>query len=209
MADHPKSLDAWSGEFGDRYTQRSGATVEAVRGRTRVWGEVLSRMTGDMPKSVLEVGPNVGLNLLGIQALSDMEQWAIEPNASARRQLIENGVLPAERLFEGFGHSIPLADGAVDMAFTAGVLIHVDPSQLEATMREVHRVASKYVFCSEYFSPKAETITYRGEQDLLFKNDFGSLYMDMFPDLQLVDYGFFWRRTTVMDDSTWWLFRKV
>ncbi|HWU79209.1 MAG TPA: methyltransferase type 11, partial [Caulobacter sp.] len=83
MADHPKSLDAWSGEFGDRYTQRSGASAEAVRGRARVWGEVLRRMTGDMPRSVLEVGPNVGLNLLGIQALSDMEQWAIEPNASA------------------------------------------------------------------------------------------------------------------------------
>jgi spore coat polysaccharide biosynthesis protein SpsF len=89
------------------------------------------------------------------------------------------------------------------------VLIHVDPSLLEKTMREIHRVASKYVFCAEYFSPKAETIPYRGENELLFKNDFGSLYMDMFSDLELVDYGFFWRRTTVMDDSTWWLFRKV
>ena len=45
--------------------------------------------------------------------------------------------------------------------------------------------------------------------DLLFKNDFGSLYLDSFPDLKLVDYGFFWRRTTVMDDITWWLFRKA
>ena len=76
-------------------------------------------------------------------------------------------------------------------------------------MREIHRVSSKYVFCSEYFSPKAETISYRGETDLLFKNDFGSLYLDLFPDLRLVDYGFFWRRTTVMDDCTWWLFRKA
>jgi spore coat polysaccharide biosynthesis protein SpsF len=33
--------------------------------------------------------------------------------------------------------------------------------------------------------------------------------LDSFPDLRLVDYGFFWRRTTVMDDCSWWLFRKA
>lgn len=209
MASHPKSLDAWSGEFGDRYTQRNAVTAEAVRGRARIWGEVLSRLEGDPPKSALEVGPNVGLNLRGLQAVSGMDLWAVEPNGEARKQLIADAVLPQERLFEGFGHSLPLADGAVDLAFTCGVLIHVDPSQLETTLREIHRVSAKYVFCAEYFSPKPEAVTYRGEQDLLFKNDFGSLYLDLFPDLRLVDYGFFWRRTTVMDDSTWWLFRKV
>ena len=207
--DQPKALHAWSGEFGDRYTERNAASAEAVRGRTRVWGEVFRHMVGDMPKSALEVGPNVGLNLQGIQALSPMELWGIEPNPAARKRLVADGVLPAERVIEGFGHSIPLADGSVDLAFTAGVLIHVDPSLLETTMREIHRVSAKYIFCAEYFSPKAETITYRGETDLLFKNDFGSLYLDSFPDLTLVDYGFFWRRTTVMDDITWWLFRKA
>ena len=209
MADAPKTLDAWSGEFGDRYTERNSVTVDAVRGRARAWGQVLPRLVGDPPKSILEVGPNVGLNLRGLQAITDAELWGIEPNGAARKQILEDGVLPPERLFEGFGHSIPLADGAVDLAFTSGVLIHVDPTQLEATMREIHRVSAKYVLCAEYFSPKAETIMYRGETDLLFKNDFGSLYLDLFPDLVLVDYGFFWRRTTVMDDTTWWLFRKV
>ena len=209
MAEAPKTLDAWSGEFGDRYTQRNAVTVDAVRGRTKAWGQVLSRLVGDPPRSILEVGPNLGLNLRGLQAITDAELWAIEPNGTARERILEDGVLPPERLFEGFGHGIPLADGAVDLAFTSGVLIHVDPTQLEATMREIHRVSAKYVLCAEYFSPKAETITYRGETDLLFKNDFGSLYLDLFPDLVLVDYGFFWRRATVMDDTTWWLFRKV
>jgi pseudaminic acid biosynthesis-associated methylase len=207
-ADQPKALHAWSGEFGDRYTERNAASADAVRGRVRVWGEVFRKIVGDMPKSALEVGPNVGLNLQGIKALAPMELWGIEPNPAARERLVADGVLPADRVMEGFGHSIPLADKSVDLAFTAGVLIHVDPSLLEQTLREIHRVSAKYVFCAEYFSPKAETIAYRGETDLLFKNDFGSLYLDMFPDLVLVDYGFFWRRTTVMDDCTWWLFRK-
>ena len=207
--DQPKALHAWSGEFGDRYTERNAASTDAVRGRTRVWGEVFRKIVGDMPKSALEVGPNVGLNLQGIQALSSMELWGLEPNPAARGRLVADAVLPAERVLEGFGHSIPLADGAVELAFTSGVLIHVDPSLLEKTMSEIHRVSSKYVFCAEYFSPKAEAIPYRGESDLLFKNDFGSLYLDSFPDLRLVDYGFFWRRTTVMDDANWWLFRKA
>ena len=207
--DQPKALHAWSGEFGDRYTERNAASADAVRGRTRAWGEVFRRIVGDMPASALEVGPNVGLNLQGIAALSPMELWGIEPNPTARARLVADGVLSPSHVLEGFGHSIPMADGAVDLAFTCGVLIHVDPSLLEKTMREIHRVSAKYVFCAEYFSPKAETIPYRGESDLLFKNDFGSLYLDSFPDLTLVDYGFFWRRTTVMDDITWWLFRKA
>lgn len=209
MTGGPKSLDAWAGEFGDRYSQRNAATAEAVRGRTKVWSQVLPRLAGDPPKSILEVGPNVGLNLRGLRAITDAELWGVEPNGEARKRLLEDGVLPAERLFEGFGHSLPLADAAVDMAMTSGVLIHVDPALLEATMREIHRVSAKYILCAEYFSPTAEVITYRGETDLLFKNDFGSLYLDLFRDLVLVDYGFFWRRATVMDDTTWWLFRKV
>jgi spore coat polysaccharide biosynthesis protein SpsF len=208
MSETPKPLKAWSGEFGDAYTERSAADAAAVRGRTMVWAPILSRLVGDPPKSVFEVGPNVGINLRALSALADLELWAIEPNASARRTLLEDEVLAPERLFEGFGHAIPAPDGCADLAFTSGVLIHVDPGLLEQTMREVHRVARRYVFCAEYFSPRPETIRYRGEEGLLLKNDFGGLYLDMFPDLELVDYGFFWKRTTVMDDTNWWLFRK-
>jgi spore coat polysaccharide biosynthesis protein SpsF len=208
MAAEPKALDAWSGEFGDRYTERNAASADAVRGRLRVWGELFTRMKGDLPKSALEVGPNVGLNLRALKQLAAVDLWGIEPNPSARLKLVSDGVLPADRVLEGFGHQIPLPDRAVDLAFTSGVLIHVDPSLLGQTIDELYRVAAKYVLVAEYFSPKAETLTYRGEEGLLFKNDFGSVMWDAHPDLTLVDYGFFWRRTTVMDDTTWWLFRK-
>lgn len=208
LADSPKPLRAWAGEFGDAYTERCAATPEQVQGRAMVWAQVLARLAGDPPRSVLEVGPNVGLNLRGLRAVSDLDLWAIEPNASARETLLADDVLPASQLFAGFGHRIPAPDACVDMAFTSGVLIHVDPTLLDQTMSEIHRVAAKYVFCAEYFSPRPETIRYRDEEGLLFKNDFGGLYLDRFPDLELIDYGFFWKRTTVMDDTNWWLFRK-
>lgn len=205
----PKALHAWKGEFGDRYTERNVLSADAVRGRVRAWSRIVEAMRGDLPKSALEVGTNAGLNLKALSTILDLDVWGVEPNASARAKVIDQGLLPAEQLIEGFGHDIPLADGAVELAFTAGVLIHVDPSLLERTVKEVHRVSSKYVLAIEYFAPRQEMIPYRGENDLMFRNDYGSVYLDLFPGLKLVDYGFFWRRDTVMDDSTWWLFRKT
>lgn len=202
----PKS--AWAGEFGAEYTARNLASDEALRIRTAMWARIVESFRGDPPKSILEVGCNLGVNLRTLPRLVDAELYAIEPNPQAREKVLAEQVLPPERLFAGFGDKIPVADGAVEMAFTSGVLIHVDPSNLAATMDEIHRVSSKYILCSEYFSPRAETIAYRGQDGLLFKNDFGGLYMDRFPDLQLVDYGFFWKRVTQLDDATWWLFRK-
>ena len=202
----PKS--AWAGEFGSEYTARNVASDEALRIRTAMWARIVESFRGDPPKSILEVGCNLGINLRTLPRLVDAKLYAIEPNPQAREKVLAEKVLPPERLFAGFGDKIPVADGAVEMAFTSGVLIHVDPSNLAATMDEIHRVSSKYILCSEYFSPRAESIAYRGQEGLLFKNDFGGLYMDRFPDLQLVDYGFFWKRATQLDDATWWLFRK-
>ena len=71
-----------------------------------------------------------------------------------------------------------------------------------------HRVARRYIVCVEYFSDQPETIPYRGHSEVLFKRDFGSLWLDCFPDLRVLDYGFFWKRLTGLDNLTWWLFEK-
>ena len=55
---------------------------------------------------------------------------------------------------------------------------------------------------------KPETIPYRGHTEALFKRDFGSFWLDCFPDLRVLDYGFFWKRLTGLDNLTWWLFEK-
>jgi spore coat polysaccharide biosynthesis protein SpsF len=203
-----KALSAWSGAFGDAYTERNGASLEKVRGRVRAWGEIIKAMGAVLPKSILEVGPNIGLNLRALPALLDAQLFAIEPNESAREVLIKDKVLEAKNLMAGYGHEIAMQDASVELSFTSGVLIHVDPSVLNKTLDEIHRVSSTYIVCIEYFAAKPETISYRGEQDLLFKNDFGGLYLDRYSDLELVDYGFFWKRMTTMDDANWWLFKK-
>jgi pseudaminic acid biosynthesis-associated methylase len=202
----PKS--AWAGEFGATYTARNVASDDQLRMRTVMWARIGEAFHDEPPRSILEVGCNLGLNLRVLPRLFDAELQAIEPNPVARETVLKEKVLPPERLHAGFGDQIPLADGAVELAFTTGVLIHVSPERLDATMDEIHRVSSKYVMCAEYFSPRPETLSYRGQEGLLFKNDFGGCYLDRFADLKLVDYGFFWKRATGLDDVTWWLFRK-
>ena len=173
-----------------------------------MWHRVLRPISASLPASCLEIGANVGINLRALQRLHSIEIYALEPNASAREILARDHVAPADRVLDGTAERIDLADGSIDLVFTSGVLIHVAPEFLEVAYREMYRVARRYLLTIEYFSAEPETKTYRGESGLLFKRDFGSLWLDLFPPLILVDYGFFWKRATGLDNLTWWLFAK-
>ena len=94
------------------------------------------------------------------------------------------------------------------MAFTSAVLIHIAPEDLKKACSEIHRVSSKYIVCREYFATEPESKNYRGHDGLLFKRDFGAFWLDNFPDIELVDYGFLWHKVTGIGDLTWWVFRK-
>lgn len=201
-------LQFWRGEFGTNYIGRNSASTEQLRARVAMWARILNCLVGLPPKSILEVGSNIGNNLRALRTLTGAEMFALEPNVGARRTLVDDGVVPSTNAIDGFAAGIPLADGKVDMAFTSGVLIHIHPDDLLASMREIHRVASRYVVCIEYFSDKPEMIPYRGHDDLLFKRDFGSYYLDNFPDMRVIDYGFSWKRLTGLDNLTWWVFEK-
>ena len=201
-------IDAWKGKFGDDYLMRNRATEETVGNAARAFTEILSHVNDSPPASILEVGANIGINLRALAGITDAELFAVEPNASAHEQLVADKVVPQDRLFDAVATKLPLEDGAVDLAFTSGVLIHVLPEDLETAYGEIHRVAARYVLSIEYFSPRPVSISYRGHDGLLFKCDFGGLWLDLFPGLNPVANGFFWSRTTGLDDLNWWLFRK-
>jgi hypothetical protein len=53
-------------------------------------------------------------------------------------------------------------------------------------------------------------IEYQGQDNKLFKQDFGKLFLKNFK-VNLVDYGFLWGEVYDnggFDDITWWLFEK-
>ena len=201
-------LADWTGAFGDAYTERNAADESHVKLRVDMWRRVLHPLSATPPASCLEVGANVGINLRALREIHAIEMHALEPNAKAREILIRDRVVPSGRVLDGTVERIDLADESIDLVFTSGVLIHVDPERLEAACREMHRVARRYLLTIEYFASEPETKTYRGRQGLLFKRDFGAFWLDLFPALTVVDYGFFWKRMTGLDNLTWWLFTK-
>ena len=176
-------LDAWTGAFGDAYTERNVADEAHIERRIDMWRRVLRPLSTKPPKSCLEAGANIGINLRALRMLSAIEMHAIEPNAKAREILIQDRVVPANHVLDGTVSRIDLADESIDLVFTSGVLIHVDPEHLQAACREMHRVARHYLLTIEYFASEPETKTYRGRKGFLFKRDFGALWLDLFPTL--------------------------
>ncbi len=202
------ALNAWQGAFGDEYTKRNAPLPDVLAARLRMWSRVLAPLAGAPPESILEVGANLGLNLRALRLLSQARLTAVEPNASARARLVEDGVLPPENVHDGVGSGLPFADGSHDLVFTSGVLIHVPPGDLAATCREIVRVARRYVLAVEYNSEQPVELPYRDREGLLFKRDFGQFYLETCQGLTVRDYGFFWRPVTGLDNLTWWLFEK-
>lgn len=210
MIEETPQLKLWSGGFGYEYSKRSGnaLTDQAIRRLGRNWGAMLSRAVSPEPMSALEVGANIGRNLVALSGLIP-RLHAIEPNSNCCEEMRGNPRLAGVDVRQGNAFSLPYEDGAIDLVFTSGVLIHVAPEHLAEATNEIVRVARHYVLCIEYFSRDPVSVRYRDlEEGYLFKRDFGGWYLDHYPDLEVVDYGFLWSRVDSGDDLNWWLFRK-
>lgn len=192
--------DLWIGEFGNDYTARN--TRETVPARHDMWRTMMPRHI----ESILEVGANIGLNLEAISQFSSAQLYACEPNDTARAELAS--ILEPANIRSDFADKLGWPDNSMDLVFTSGVLIHIPPDKLEASLKEINRVANRYVICGEYFAPSEEMIPYRGHNDALWRRDYGSLFMDACPDLHPLGTLFAWKRTTGLDNLTFWIFEK-
>lgn len=203
-----EQLSDWKGAFGDAYVERNTPTPEILASRLRMWSRLLEAFGSDSPSSILEIGCNLGLNLRALKQLTSARLAGLEPNAKARQRLVEDGVLAPDLVSDGDATRLPFPDDAFDLVFTSGVLIHINPDQLASAYREMYRVSARYLLSVEYCSEQPVSVRYRGRDDLLFKRDFGTLWLETFPDLRVRDYGFFWRAVTGVDNLNWWLLEK-
>ena len=62
---------------------------------------------------------------------------------------------------------------------------------------------------AEYYNPSPVNLSYRGNEETLFKRDFAGELMEQY-GLKLVDYGFIYKRDNwaPQDDITWFLLEK-
>ena len=196
----------WAGEFGDDYIARNKSDA-LLAANLALFSDIM-RVTGPI-SSVLELGCNVGMNLKALDLLdSKLLKAGFDINESAISQLKSekpNFDVKTGSIIED------LATEAVDLTFTKGVLIHINPDYLEAVYANLYEKSNKYICVIEYYNPSPVSITYRGHDDRLFKRDFCGDLLNKYSDLELVDYGFYYRRDPVFqqDDMTWFLMKKV
>lgn len=195
----------WAGIFGAEYIGRNDS-LAMVAANVSLFSRALRR--AGCIGSCLEFGANIGMNLRALKLLfPKMAQYGIEINPDAADGM--GRFIGEQNVFRGSIFDYPVAI-TVDLAFTKGVLIHINPEMLPLTYEKLHRASRRWILVCEYYNPSPMAIRYRGHDDRLFKRDFAGEMLDAFPDLQLVDYGFVYRRDPAFpqDDVTWFLLEK-
>ena len=160
-------------------------------------------------KSVLELGANIGLNLMAIkQLLPFLEMAAVEINKKAVAEL--KTYLPEVNVYNSSILDF-IPHKKYDLVFTRGVLIHLNPDNLKNVYKLLYDSSSKYILIAEYYNPTPVSIDYRGHKNKLFKRDFAGELLDIYDDLFLLDYGFIYHRDLYFpqDDITWFLIEKI
>lgn len=195
----------WEGSFGNEYTARNKGDG-IVASNTAFFGKAMS-LTRNV-RTVLELGSNIGLNLLAIKRLlPEAELSAVEINDEASFGLQSN--IPEVDLH--IGSILAFSPQRTwDFVFTKGVLIHINPERMSDAYEVMYRSSSRYIMVAEYYNPNPVEIPYRGHSGKLFKRDFAGEMIGLFPDLELIDYGFSYHldQNFPQDDLTWFLMEK-
>lgn len=194
----------WAGDFGDEYVKRNHRAI-TMSSRISTLAKIL-RATQSVD-SVIEFGANIGLNLEAIKLLL--------PNVSLAAIEINQSAIEALKQIDGLNiYASSILDFTPDttreLALIKGVLIHINPDELQSVYDKLYRASHRYICIAEYYNPTPVEVPYRGHSGKLFKRDFAGEMLDKYPDLRLVDYGFVYHRDNIFpqDDMTWFLLEK-
>ena len=170
----------WAGEFGDDYVDRNRVDWQA---RIPFWESAVQFC---QPMTALEVGCNAGWNLRAIQQCSPgTELLGVDVNADAAEEARQAGF--EVQCTDALGIMGLHEPGSIDLVFTAGVLIHIPPEDLESVMRAIINVCGRYVIAVEYDADESQEVEYRGHAGRLWKRPYGKLYEAL--GLKLLSYG--------------------
>jgi pseudaminic acid biosynthesis-associated methylase len=195
----------WANDYASEYIQKNNKFDEKLG--VEGWQKMLTKAEGIT--SILECGCNIGRNIRFLnKLLPDAEKSIIEISKPAYDFVISNFTI--QKHFNGPIVNSVFESGSFDLAFVCGVLIHIHPDDLLANMAKLFQYSKRYILIGEYFSRIPVMIEYQGQDNKLFKQDFGKLFLKNFK-VNLVDYGFLWGEVYDnggFDDITWWLFEK-
>ena len=192
MAKKTEQIDKWANVFGKEYTDRNLYNPQELdEFYKKTWGatrtelneEFLSFLDKDKTK-ILEVGSNVGNQLLSLQSMGFKNLYGIEISKYAVEKSKER--TKDINIICGSAFDLPFKDEYFDLIFTSGVLIHISPKNIDFALDEIHRCSKKYIFGFEYYADEYTEIEYRGNKNMLWKANFCRMYLDGFKNLKLV-----------------------
>ena len=181
----------WKEEFGNDYTLRNPQDVKGMDrlyiknygiNRAKLNREFLGKFNHSF--KILEVGSNIGIQLVFLQKMGFRNLYGIEINKRAVE--ISKSITKNIDLIQGSAIDIPFKDNYFDLVFTSGLLIHISPTDIKKVMKEIYRCTKKYIWGFEYYSPNYVEIPYRGNKNMLWKGDFVKKFLNFFRDLKLV-----------------------
>lgn len=193
----------WNGAFGDEYVDRNRGENH-VAANCALFSKILSRTNG--VESVIEYGANIGLNLRAIKTLLPQTTLsAVEINRKAASELRNWAPGNVEVFEDSILEFSPTR--TYDFVLVKGVLIHINSDNLDHVYDLLVTSSRKYVCIVEYYNPTPIAVSYRGHDERLYKRDFAGELLDRHSRVQLVDYGFVYRRDANFrqDDVTWFL----
>ena len=177
-----EQLDLWKSDFGVAYTDRNEVDPSL---RINAFKKILSDLK---IRNILEVGCNVGHNLIGLSKIGNFNLIGIEPLLYA----VERGRKASNKIsiLEGDAFNMPFKDDYFDLVFTAGVLIHIHSEDLGKAIDEMYRVSKKYILIIEYFAQEETVIPYHGSMNALWKRNFEKIFLEKYPKLKKIKSGF-------------------
>jgi len=184
--------EVWKTDFGAEYNKRNVFDNDALDevytsdiGITRTG--MNKRFLGSLDREIkiLEVGCNIGLQLVNLQQIGFKNLYGIDIQRHAldlaRERTKDLNVILAS------AYDIPFKDGYFDLVFTNRVMIHLNPSEINKAVKEIVRCSKKYIYGSEYYSDRPTEIkNYHGLNNIAWKRDFAGLYSELFPNLKLL-----------------------
>ena len=170
----------WTGKFGKKYIERNEDLKEFKKRYLQKFGITKQHINKSFYKffrknfKFIEIGCNVGMQLKIIQKDGFKNIYGVDIQQRAISQAKKN--LKSNNFFKNISSKTLFPDNTFDVVLTNDVLIHMNKKVLKSTISEIYRISKKYVWCFEYYSKFRKEISYRGQKNLLWKDNFSKYF---------------------------------
>ena len=152
--------------MGDRYIDRN-QKQRTIAANTNLFSKVFRRTRG--VESIIEFGANIGLNQKAIKNLKpDARRVAVEINERAAEILGQE--IGAENVINESILELDLKE-QFDMSFIKGVLIHINPNELQSVYEKLYNASKRYIAYYRIFQSITSNYSLQRTPVIVYSNE--------------------------------------